>query len=254
MMRNIVAGNWKSNKSINESRAWMSEMAVELQDLPSNVRVMIAPPAPYLSSLAENKPSNLLIASQTVSATGKGAYTGEYTAEMLVGCGVDFAIIGHSERRASYGETNEIVVDKIARCVEANLGVILCCGESLKVRDAGDENAFIATQLASALSDVASVDVSKFVIAYEPIWAIGTGRTASSEQAGEMHEFIREWLFNKFGKEISSNISILYGGSCKSSNAVELFSNKDVDGGLIGGASLMVSDFCSIIRASDSAS
>jgi len=229
MMRKIVAGNWKSNKSINESREWMSEMAVEIDNLPSNVRVMIAPPTPYLSSLAD---------------------TGEYTAEMLVGCGVDFALIGHSERRASFGETDEIVVDKIARCMESGLGVILCCGESLKVRDAGDQNDFIATQLSSALSNVTGVDESKFVIAYEPIWAIGTGRTASSEQAGEMHAFIRTWLIDKFGEDTSSQISILYGGSCKPSNADELFSNKDVDGGLIGGASLKVSDFCAIIKAS----
>jgi|TARA_B110000116_G_C16737208_1_gene536672 triosephosphate isomerase len=250
MMRNLVAGNWKSNKSINESREWMSEMAVELDNLPSNVKVMIAPPAPYLSSLAEVKNSRMLLASQTVSATGTGAHTGEYTADMLVGCGVDFALVGHSERRASYGETDDIVVDKIARCMESGLGVILCCGESLQVRDAEDQNDFIATQLSSALSDVKSVDVSMFVIAYEPIWAIGTGRTASSEQAGEMHKFIRTWLIEKFGEDLSSGISILYGGSCKPSNAAELFSNKDVDGGLIGGASLNVADFCSIIKAS----
>lgn len=250
MMRKIVAGNWKSNKSINESREWMSEMAVEIDNLPSNIRVMIAPPTPYLSSLADNNHPRILIASQTVSATGTGAYTGEYTAEMLVGCGVDFALIGHSERRASFGEMDEIVVDKIARCMESGLGVILCCGESLKVRDAGDQNDFIATQLSSALSNVTGVDESKFVIAYEPIWAIGTGRTASSEQAGEMHAFIRTWLTDKFGEDTSSQISILYGGSCKPSNADELFSNKDVDGGLIGGASLKVSDFCAIIKAS----
>ena len=253
MMRNLVAGNWKSNKSINESRMWMSEMHQVFEDLPSNVRVMIAPPAPYLSSLAEVKHSRMLLAAQTVSATGTGAYTGEYTAEMLVGCGVDFALVGHSERRASYGETDDIVVDKIARCVESGLGVILCCGESLQVRDAEDQNDFIAAQLASALSDVTSIDVSTFVIAYEPIWAIGTGRTASSEQAGQMHEFIRTWLTDKFGEDVSSAISILYGGSCKPSNAAELFSNKDVDGGLIGGASLNVDDFCSIITASANA-
>jgi triosephosphate isomerase len=249
MMRNIVAGNWKSNKSINESREWMSEMNDLASELPSSVRVMVAPPAPYLASLAEVVPSNVILASQNVSATYSGAYTGEYTASMLLTCGVKFALIGHSERRSSYGDSDLIVVEKISRCREAGLGVILCCGEPLAVRDAGTHQKMIANQLDSALASIDDVDPNLFVIAYEPIWAIGTGRTATTEQAGEMHTFIRHWLSSKFGSDRAGQISILYGGSCKPSNASELFSNKDVDGGLIGGASLNPSDFSLIIKA-----
>lgn len=248
-MRNIVAGNWKSNKSINESREWMSEMAEKSAELPSDVRVMVAPPAPYLAALSEVKPSNVILASQNVSATNSGAYTGEYTAEMLAGCGVDFALIGHSERREYYADTNEVVVDKISRCIEAGLGVVLCCGEPLEIRDAGTHKEMIAGQLESALSNIDDVDPANFVVAYEPIWAIGTGRTASAEQAGEMHTFIRSWLNDKFSAERAGQISILYGGSCKPGNAEKLFANEDVDGGLIGGASLKVSDFSAIIKA-----
>ena len=249
MMRNIVAGNWKSNKSINESREWMCEMAEKSAELPSDVRVMVAPPAPYLAALSEVKPSNVILASQNVSATLSGAYTGEYTAEMLKGCGVEFAFIGHSERREYYADTNEVVVDKISRCIEAELGVVLCCGEPLENRVAGTHEEMIAGQLESALSNIDDVDPANFVVAYEPIWAIGTGRTASAEQAGEMHTFIRSWLTDKFSAEGADQISILYGGSCKPGNAEELFANEDVDGGLIGGASLKVSDFSEIIKA-----
>jgi triosephosphate isomerase len=249
MMRNIVAGNWKSNKTINESRKWMSEMNELDGELPNDVRVMVAPPAPYLAALAAEKSGRVILAAQTVSATSSGAYTGEFTADMLVSCGVEFALIGHSERRASFGETDEIVVDKISRCNEAGLGVVLCCGEPLEVRDEGVHEAMIADQLGNALADVNDVDSSKFVVAYEPIWAIGTGRTASSEQANEMHVFIREWLVEKFGAERAAEIPVLYGGSCKPSNADELFANEDVDGGLIGGASLNTSDFVQIIKA-----
>ncbi|MAO45611.1 MAG: triose-phosphate isomerase [Crocinitomicaceae bacterium] len=249
MMRNIVAGNWKSNKSINESREWMSEMSNLEGSMPKDVRVIVAPPAPYLAALAEVKPSNVILASQTVSATGSGAYTGEFTADMLTSCGVEFALIGHSERRGGYGETDEVVVDKISRCIEAGLGVVLCCGEPLEVRDSGGHEEMIARQLDSAMNNLSDVDPSKFVIAYEPIWAIGTGRTATSEQAGEMHTFIRSWLSDKFSQERANQISILYGGSCKPSNADELFANANVDGGLIGGASLKTEDFSQIIKA-----
>ena len=249
MMRNIVAGNWKSNKSINESREWMSEMNEMATALPSNVRIMVAPPAPFLASLSDVKPTNIILAAQNVSATGTGAYTGEYTAEMLKSCGVDFTLIGHSERREYYGDSNEVVVEKISRSIEAGLGVVLCCGEPLDIRDAGTHQEMIAGQLDSALANISDVDPEKFVIAYEPIWAIGTGRTATAEQAGKMHTFIRHWLEEKFGAERASQISILYGGSCNPLNANDLFSNEDVDGGLIGGASLNPSDFCQIIQA-----
>lgn len=249
MMRNLVAGNWKSNKSFNESKLWFKEIEQHLQSLPENVGVMVAPPAPYLAALAEIKPEGLLLASQTVSATGSGAYTGEFTAKMLADAGVQFALIGHSERRSMYGETDKVVVDKINRCNEAGLGVVLCCGESLEVRDVATHTEFIAAQLDSACANLDTIDTDKFIIAYEPIWAIGTGRTASAEQAGEMHDFIRAWAVGKFGEETAAKLSILYGGSCKPSNADELFANENVDGGLIGGASLNVSDFIQIVAA-----
>jgi len=249
MMRNIVSGNWKSNKSITEARNWLAEMGEAMDNLPQNVRVMVAPPAPYLAVLVKEKHSRLLIASQQVSATGEGAFTGEFTADMLVSCGVDYALIGHSERRSNFGETNEIVSNKVQRCLESGLGVVLCCGENLNERDAGIQEDVIKKQLESALNDVKEGSMKSVVIAYEPIWAIGTGRTASADQEAEMHTYIRSWLSVRFDENTAMNTSILYGGSCKPSNAKELFARKDVDGGLIGGASLNSVDFQAIIRS-----
>ena len=251
-MRNIVAGNWKSNKSISEAREWMVEMGNAMRSLPSDVRVMIAPPAPYLSELASGSRNGILIAAQQVSAFSDGAFTGEFTAEMLVSCGVDFALVGHSERRASFGESDEIVLKKVRRCIDAGLGVVLCCGENLETRDSNRQEDVIKTQLSSALESVSASEMVGVVIAYEPIWAIGTGRTASAEQASEMHSFIRTWLNSRFDDNIAKNTSILYGGSCKPSNADEIFASSDVDGGLIGGASLNTSDFQSIIKSDSS--
>ena len=248
-MRNIVSGNWKSNKSITEARNWLAEMGEVMDNLPQNVRVMVAPPAPYLAVLVKEKHSRLLIASQQVSATGEGAFTGEFTADMLVSCGVDYALIGHSERRSNFGETDEIVSNKVQRCLEVGLGVVLCCGENLNERDAGIQEDVIKKQLESALNDVKEVSMKSVVIAYEPIWAIGTGRTASADQAAEMHTYIRSWLSLRFDDQTAKNTSILYGGSCKPSNAEELFARDDVDGGLIGGASLNSVDFQAIIRS-----
>ena len=248
-MRNIVSGNWKSNKSITEARNWLAEMGEVMDNLPQNVRVMVAPPAPYLAVLVKEKHSRLLIASQQVSATGEGAFTGEFTADMLVSCGVDYALIGHSERRSNFGETNEIVSNKVQRCLESGLGVVLCCGENLNERDAGIQQDVIKKQLESALNDVKDVSMKSVVIAYEPIWAIGTGRTASADQAAEMHTYIRSWISVRFDDQTAKNTSILYGGSCKPSNAEELFARDDVDGGLIGGASLNSVDFQAIIRS-----
>jgi triosephosphate isomerase len=210
---------------------------------------MVAAPAPYLAVLVNEKHSRLLIASQQVSATGHGAYTGEFTADMLVSCGVDYALIGHSERRANFGETDEIVSNKVQRCLESGLGVVLCCGENLNERDAGDQEEVIKNQLESALNRLLEDDMKSVVIAYEPIWAIGTGRTATADQAADMHTYIRSWLSLRFNMQTAKNTSILYGGSCNPSNAEELFAREDVDGGLIGGASLNSVDFKSIIRS-----
>ena len=247
MMRNIVAGNWKSNKSINEARNWMSEMGEAMDNLPKNVRIMVAVPAPYLAALANEKHPRILIASQQVSATGHGAFTGEFTADMLVSCGVDYALVGHSERRSNFGETDEIVSEKLKQCTESGLGVVLCCGEHLNERDAERQEEVIKRQLESALHGVTADDMKDVIVAYEPIWAIGTGRTATSDQAAEMHTFIRRSISEKFNRDTAENTSVLYGGSCKPSNAKELFASKDVDGGLIGGASLNSGDFQSLI-------
>lgn len=248
-MRNIVSGNWKSNKSITEARNWLAEMGEAMDNLPKNVRIMVAAPAPYLAVLVNEKHPRLLIASQQVSATGHGAYTGEFTANMLVSCGVDYALIGHSERRSNFGESDEVVSDKVQRCLESGLGVVLCCGENLNERDAGIQEEVIKKQLESALNGVKEDNMKSIVIAYEPIWAIGTGRTATADQAAEMHTYIRSWLSVRFDVRIAKNTSILYGGSCNPSNAEELFAREDVDGGLIGGASLNSVDFQSIIRS-----
>ena len=247
MMRNLVAGNWKSNKSINEARNWMDEMGEAMDKLPKNVRIMVAVPAPYLASLAHEKHPRILIASQQVSANGHGAFTGEFTAEMLVSCGVDYALVGHSERRSDFGETDEAVSNKLKQCTTAGLGVVLCCGEHLNERDSERQEEVIKSQLESALQDVTSDDMKNIIVAYEPIWAIGTGRTATADQAAEMHTFIRRWISEKFDLHTAENTSVLYGGSCKPSNAKELFASKDVDGGLIGGASLNSVDFQSLI-------
>ncbi|PCJ81442.1 MAG: triose-phosphate isomerase [Bacteroidetes bacterium] len=252
MMRNIVAGNWKSNKSINDAREWIGVMERDMDSLPDDVKVMIAPPAPYLALLVNLSSSRLLYVSQQVSATQSGPFTGEFTAEMLVSCGVDYALIGHSERRASYGETEEIVCKKVRCSLDAGLGVILCCGENLETRDNGEQEKVIRGQLLSALEGVNALEMEDVIIAYEPIWAIGTGRTATAEQAALMHKFIREWIAMRFDSETALKTSILYGGSCKPSNAAAIFAGEDVDGGLIGGASLNPEDFKSIIRAASS--
>ena len=251
-MRNIVAGNWKSNKSIGEAREWITVMGEAMDSMPHDVRVMIAPPAPFLSELAGSSRHGILIAAQQVSAFSEGAYTGEFTASMLVSCGVDFALVGHSERRESFGESDEMVAKKVRRCIDAGLGVVLCCGENLAERDNGSQESVIKSQLITALEGVSSEEMEGVVVAYEPIWAIGTGRTASAEQAAEMHRFIRNWISEDFDAETASKTSILYGGSCKSSNANEIFASADVDGGLIGGASLKTSEFQLIIKADSS--
>ena len=251
-MRNIVAGNWKSNKSINEAREWISVMGEAMDSMPNDVRVIIAPPAPYLSELAGSDRNGILIAAQQVSAFSDGAYTGEFTANMLVSCGVDFALVGHSERRAGFGESDEIVAKKVRKCIDAKLGVVLCCGENLASRVEGGQETVIKAQLISALQGVTSEEMAGVVVAYEPIWAIGTGRTASADQAAEMHRFIRHYLADRFDADTASKTSILYGGSCKPSNADEIFSSPDVDGGLIGGASLDISEFQSIITSGSS--
>jgi triosephosphate isomerase len=250
VMKNIVAGNWKSNKLMPEALELMNEVQAGLDSI-QNTEVIIAPPSPYLAALAENKKGALAISAQQCSATGMGAHTGEHTAEMLKSTGAEWVIIGHSERRECFGESNEAVRSKLELALEAGLHVLLCCGESLSKRESGNHFDWVQSQLEDALQNVSDQAFDQVVIAYEPIWAIGTGKTASSDQAQEMHAFIRNWLSKRYGDVSAAACRILYGGSCKPSNADELFAQPDVNGGLIGGASLNAEDFLAIVRAAE---
>lgn len=245
-MRNIVAGNWKSNKLLSEALEWMDDMANWMSDR-DGVRVMVAPPAPYLASCADRASQRVEVVAQNVSAQSMGAHTGEWTAEMLQSCGVAGAIVGHSERRARFGDSDELVAAKVNALLDAGLTAVFCCGETLQERESGRAEDVVLKQLQSGVLHQDSERVANVVVAYEPVWAIGTGKTATVDQAQQMHGCIRRWLTEAYGAEIASTIPVLYGGSCKPSNAAELFSQKDIDGGLIGGASLNPGDFQGVI-------
>lgn len=250
VMKNIVAGNWKSNKLMAEALEFVSALNSKLTAM-ERTEVVIAPPAPYLAVLAGHVGEHVHVAGQNCSATGAGAFTGEFTAEMLRSCGVRHVIIGHSERREGFGETNDVVRAKLERALASGLCTLLCCGEPLQQREAGTHFTWVEQQLRSALASVDASIMSNVVIAYEPIWAIGTGRTATADQAQEMHAFIRALVGRMFTDELAAQVRILYGGSCNPSNAHELFSQPDVNGGLIGGASLEPESFRAIIEASE---
>ena len=250
VMKNIVAGNWKSNKLLHEAVELMNEVKAGLSDTLST-EVIIAPPAPYLSAMAGQAGETLQVASQQCSATGPGAFTGEFTSAMLASCNINWVIIGHSERREWYGEHNDAVRDKLHVALASGLHVLLCCGESLEVRESGAHFDWVQNQLSHALEGLSNEAMDGVVVAYEPIWAIGTGQTASSQQAQEMHAFIRTWLTNRFDQATAQACRILYGGSCKPGNADELFAQPDVNGGLIGGASLKAADFLAIVAAAE---
>lgn len=212
--------------------------------------IVIAPPLTHLSLIGQIVDNErICIAAQNCAAEPKGAYTGEVSAKMLKSFGVNAVILGHSERRAYYGETSETLVKKVNLVIENELKPIFCCGEQLSDRDAGNHFNIVKAQIEEVLFNLRKDDFSKCVIAYEPVWAIGTGVTASSDQAQEMHAYIRKLIVEKFGNEAAENTTILYGGSCKPSNSKELFAKPDVDGGLIGGASLKADDFIAIINS-----
>ena len=246
MSRKIVAGNWKMNMDALEAKSLFNELKNE--SYPNDVKVILSPPAIYLSQFAVAD-SNVEIASQNVSNHNNGAYTGEVSASMLESINVDYCLVGHSERRQYFKEDNEILAAKVRQLIDKNIAPIFCCGESLAERESGKEKEVILKQLKEGLFFISQNEISKAVIAYEPIWAIGTGVTASSDQAQEMHGFIRQIVSDHYNKEIAQNISILYGGSCKPENAVEIFSKPDVDGGLIGGAALDANSFKQIIHS-----
>ena len=247
--KKIVAGNWKMNMTIDESNDLINELK-EVSE--NNVEIKIAPSFTnlyYTISLLKN--SGIEVIAQNVHSEKRGAYTGEISAEMLKSIGVNTVIIGHSERRKYFNETDTILSKKVKAALENSLNIIFCIGEELSERESGNHFDIIKNQLTNTLIDLNNIEIKNIVIAYEPVWAIGTGMTANNNQIQEMHEFIRELINKKFGNEIADNIRILYGGSVKPNNAKEIFSLNDVDGGLIGGASLNFSDFHSIIKAAN---
>ena len=250
MRKNIVAGNWKMNLEREEGLALVSEV---LSKLPkdNNIEIVFAPCFLYLYKIAKmcNNFDSVFLAAQNCSKEVKGAFTGEVSAEMISSSNGDYVLIGHSERREFFKETNADLAQKVNRVLANNLKVIFCCGERLYQREDESHFNWIKQQLSEGIFHLDSTDFANIVIAYEPIWAIGTGVTATSNQAQEMHNFIRSLISEKYGDEITENTSILYGGSCNPSNAKELFMQKDIDGGLIGGASLKADDFLSIINS-----
>ena len=252
MRKHIVAGNWKMNKTFNEADDLVNELMEKLEstELDPNTLVIVCPPFPYLEMTSDySDDSYFMVGAQNVSDQESGAYTGEVSAAMLESMEIDYCIVGHSERRAYYGETDEIVARKVDQLLKHNLRPIVCCGEVLEEREGNRQFDVVKKQITDGLFHLSADEFSNVVIAYEPVWAIGTGKTATPDQAQEMHAFIRNLIAEKYGDEVAENTSILYGGSCKPSNAKELFANKDVDGGLIGGASLKADDFLAIATA-----
>jgi len=248
MRKNIVAGNWKMNNTLQEGLNLAKELQQTLDGKKVNCDVVICTPFIHLASIA-GEITTLGLGAQNCADKASGAYTGEVSAAMVASTGAKYVILGHSERRAYYGETNAILKEKVMLALVNNLTPIFCIGEVLSEREAGKQNEVVETQIRESLFHLNSEDFGKIVLAYEPVWAIGTGVTATSEQAQEMHAFIRKILADKYGYDVANETSILYGGSCNAGNAKELFENPDVDGGLIGGASLSVDKFLPIIEA-----
>jgi triosephosphate isomerase len=248
-MRNkIVAGNWKMNNNLQETEDLLTELSAKLPD--TNAEVMVAPTFVNLATAVRSlQESTIQVIAQNMHFAENGAYTGEISADMLLSVGVDTVIIGHSERRAYFGETDEILAKKVKAALSKNMRVVFCFGEELQDRKANKHFAVVESQLKNGLFDLDATAWQRIILAYEPVWAIGTGETASPEQAQEMHAFIRKTITDAFNITIANNVSILYGGSVKPNNAVEIFSKPDVDGGLIGGASLVADDFIAIVKA-----
>jgi triosephosphate isomerase len=251
MRKKIVAGNWKMNKDFQDAEDLMFEIVDELTEKGSgDTEVIICPPAVYLEMSSDIAAENgFMIGAQNLSQWESGAYTGEISASMLHSMGITHCILGHSERRTYFGETDKVIAAKVDLTLKYGMTPIYCCGEVLAERQAEKHFDVVRKQVSEALFHLGNEALSQVVIAYEPVWAIGTGVTASSAQAQEMHAFIRSLLTEKYGKEVSDEISILYGGSCNAKNAVELFANPDVDGGLIGGAALKAADFVAIVNS-----
>ncbi len=251
MRKQIAAANWKMNLTYQDGEKLLDDILDAGISLAPHQHTIFAVPFPYLimtrSEVADE--FNYHAAAQNCHHKTAGAYTGEVSVEMLQSIGVNYCVIGHSERREYNGETNAMLADKVNLCLETGITPIFCCGEPLNIREAGTQNEFVAAQLKESLFHLPAESMKGIIIAYEPIWAIGTGKTASTAQAQEIHQFLRSVITDKYGTALANEIPILYGGSVKAGNAAELFACPDVDGGLVGGASLVASDFIAIIKA-----
>jgi len=249
MRKKIAAANWKMNLTLAQGEQLINDILQAGIKLQEGQEVVVATPFPYLlkvKALLKNYPG-FYVAAQNCYSEKSGAYTGEVSAEMLQSIGVDYVILGHSERREYFQESNAMLAKKIDVALAYGIKPIFCCGEPLEIRKAETQNAYVAKQLEESLYHLTAEQLKQVVIAYEPIWAIGTGLTASAQQAQDMHAYIRAQIAEKYGREAALGLSILYGGSAKPGNAGELFACPDVDGGLIGGASLVAADFTAII-------
>jgi triosephosphate isomerase len=249
--KQVAAANWKMNLTYQQAQQLLDDIldtGIELQD---HQLVIFATPFPYLlltkSEVDEEK--NYFAAAQNCYHKKNGAFTGEISVEMLHSLGIGYCLVGHSERREYFNESNEVLAEKVNLCLENFITPVFCCGENLSIRESGAQNKFVESQLQQSLFHLSPQAIKSVIIAYEPIWAIGTGKTATTAQAQEMHAHLRSILANKYGNEIAGQISILYGGSVKATNSKELFNCPDVDGGLVGGASLVADDFIRIIQS-----
>jgi triosephosphate isomerase (TIM) len=252
MRKQIAAANWKMNLTYQEGEKLLDEILSAGVNMADHQHTVFAVPYPYLlmtRSEVEEDNTNYYVAAQNCHHKKSGAYTGEVSVGMLHSMNIKYCVIGHSERREYFAETNAMLAEKVNLCFENYITPIFCCGEPLAVREAGTQNEFVAAQLKESLFHLPAEKIETLVIAYEPIWAIGTGKTASTEQAQEMHQYLRSVLADQYGQEVANTIPILYGGSVKAANAPELFSSPDVDGGLVGGASLVASEFIAIMKA-----
>lgn len=251
MRKKIVAGNWKMNKTFSEADDLIFKISELInENYPMDVMVVVCPPFPYLELATDLTQDNVIsIGAQNVSNHDSGAYTGEVAAAMLKSIDVEYCIIGHSERRKYFNESSKLLAEKVNILLKNDIIPIFCCGELLPEREANNHFNIVEKQITDALWHLDSEQFKKIVLAYEPVWAIGTGVNATPEQAQEMHAFIRGIISTKYGTEVAENTTILYGGSCNSKNAKELFANPDVDGGLIGGASLKAEEFVKIIES-----
>jgi len=250
MRKKIVAGNWKMNNGLSETIELINDLNQNLSD--SDVKVMIAPSYPFLKTAVDQVgDGSIEVISQNINDNKSGAYTGEVSIDMSKSIGVNTTLIGHSERRAYYNEDDALLLKKINLALESNMDIIFCFGEELKDRKSNSYFDIVKAQLENTVMKLEPNSWKNIVLAYEPVWAIGTGETASAEQAQEIHKFVRNCISEHFSSEIADNVPILYGGSVKPSNAVEIFNKKDVDGGLIGGAALNAHDFVEIIKANN---